>query len=153
MPRLSLAVLVLSVLSAPGLLPHNTARADVVVSQPRIRMVRVRLSALSLDHTDAPPADASSVRREARRDLAARRVRIERCLASVDLRRDPLRAGARFLQGRLTFDRSRRPTLEITHTGGLPRAARGCLQEALRSISVRTRPRGQVVLRFRYTLS
>lgn len=130
------------------------AAADVVVvPAPAHPVHTARLTALRRVRTDAPTADAEAVLAEVRRELGARQGRIDACLAGLDLREDPLRSRARTISGRIVFERSGRPSAHVERAQGLPAAARGCVEEAVRAIAVRTAPRGAVELRFTYTLS
>jgi len=129
------------------------ASADIVMPMPIARpALTARLVSVQLGSASAPTADASRVEREARAVLARSQARITRCLSGVDLRRDPLRSGARTLRGRLVFNRSARGRLQIDHTRGFPRAARRCVEEALSGLAVRTSPRGSVEVRFSYRI-
>ena len=129
------------------------AHADIAVPRHRIRPVpTVHLSSVRVARTDAPDDDTTAVAREARRALHAQRGRIDRCLRGVDLRRSPFRSGTRSMRGRLVFTRSGRPTVQIEHARGIPRAARACVLEAVESVATRTAPRGTVEVRFRYDI-
>ena len=139
------AVLLVCAVAAP-------ASADVVF-EPRIQSIpSIRLASVIVSERNAPVADVTRVQRETRAQLHRRQRRIERCMAGVDTRRDPLRSRDRVLSGRLVFQRSGRPTLHIDRSVGVPRAARSCIEEALRGINIRTAPRGNVEIRFRYTI-
>lgn len=133
----------------------SSAHADVVLEPmrtqpaPTVRLSSVRVSA----SRGVPRADVAAVEREARTALRRRRSRIQRCLAGVDLRRDPLRSRPRSLAGRLVFARSRRPTVHIDRVRGVPAPARSCIMEAVRGVAVRTTPRGSVEVSFRYTVN
>lgn len=129
------------------------ASADVVMPRVRVRAVpTVHLASVRRVTTDAPTPDAEAVLREARAELGARTSRINQCLRGMDLREDPLRTRRRTLTGRLVFSRSGRPSVQIDRVRGLPPAARACVEEAVRSIAVRTAPRGRVEIRFTYAL-
>ena len=129
------------------------AAADVVVERhPPHPAQSARLTALHRVRTDAPAADAEAVLAETRRELGAGQARIDAGLRGLDLREDPLRSRARTLSGRIVFERSGRPSVRVQRAQGLPAAARGCIEEAVRAIAVRTAPRGVVELRFTYTL-
>lgn len=129
------------------------AQADIVVPRPRVRAVATaQLTSLRRVSSDAPAADRRAVLRELRAQLGRQRHRIDRCLAGLDLREDPLRRRSRTLRGRLTFDRSGRPTVQIDRTRGFPRAARACIEEGVRAVAVSTAPRGRLVVAFTYTL-
>ena len=130
------------------------ASADVVMPPPRVRVpsTTIHLASVRRVTTDAPTSDAEAVLREARAELGTRTSRINQCLRGLDLREDPLRNRRRSLTGRLVFTRSGRPTVQIDSVRGLPDAARACVEEAVRSLAVRTAPRGRVEIRFTYTL-
>ncbi len=129
------------------------AHADVVVPHYRVQPVAtVHLSGVRRVSTDAPTEDAEAVLRETRSQLYGAQARIDRCMRGVDLREDPLRSRSRSLSGTLVFTRSGRPTVEIDRVRGLPSGARACVEEAVRSIAVRTAPRGRVEVRFTYSL-
>jgi hypothetical protein len=145
---LSLALLVpawtiaASPTAADALDPGPVAR-----SQPR-----VRLASLERIVTRAPDADARAVEREVRAALYGTQSRIRQCLEGADVREDPLRARQRSLVGTLQFSRSTRPEVRVQRSHGMPSVAQDCVLEVLRSIAVRTAPRGEVQLRFRYVL-
>ena len=145
MKKLALAFFVLG-LTAP-------AQADVVMTGPVARSrPRIQLVSFSQVSSDAPGADSAGVRRDVRRALNRRSRRIERCVAELDLRRDPLRSGARTLEGRLVFSRSPRPRVVMGRDRGFPRAARACVERSLRGMRIETTPRGTVEVRFSYSI-
>ena len=132
----------------------GSARADAVVEpMPIEHNPSVRLSSVAATPGPGVPADDTrAVEREVRSALYGQSARIQTCLAGIDLRRDPLRGRARGLSGTLVFTRSRRASARVDRATDVPEAARSCIMEAVRSVAISTVPRGNVEVRFRYTL-
>lgn len=132
----------------------GSARADAVVEpMPIERNPGVQLASVSATPGPGVPAeDTRAVERETRAALYGQNARIRTCLAGVDLRRDPLRGRARGLSGTLVFSRSRRANARVDRATDVPEAARSCIMEAVRSVAISTAPRGNVEVRFRYTV-
>lgn len=127
-----------------------SASADI----PPSPVVGPELMLVSVDHragADAPAGDREAVTESVRSQLYERDGRVRRCLASSDLREDPLRSRTRRITVVFHFSRSGRP--RVTAEGStVPAHVRSCVLEAARSIRVSSAPRGAVVVRAVYEL-
>jgi len=132
-----------------------SARADALVPEPRAaRSPRVELALVAAAAApDAPGGDIARVQSDVHGQLARATGRVQQCLAGDDLREDPLRSRARRMEIHVRLTRSGRPERVWVHSDtGMPPAARRCLLEAVRAVSVRPAPRGDVVVRVVYQL-
>ena len=145
MRRMALSVLLVLGTALP-------ASADIVVDRPRVRPLPAATLAAVVASGSAPAADVERGEAETRRALRRRLRAVRTCLAQTVPPRDPMRRGARWIEGRLTFDRSARPVVDQVRSGGVHESARRCVLEAARGLQLRQAPRGTVHVVVRYRL-
>lgn len=132
-----------------------SARADGLGPEPPpARTPRIELAMVTAAAApDAPGGDIARVQTDVQGQLARATGRVQRCLAGDDLREDPLRSRARRMEIHVRLTRSGRPErVWVESDTGMPPAARRCLLEAVRAVSVRPAPRGDVLVRVVYQL-
>lgn len=154
-PLRSRSIGIRGALLAALVVPSAAAHADAVDPAaarphgPRVELAMVAASAAA----DAPDGDVARIQSDVHGQLARASRRVQRCLAGDDLREDPLRSRARRMEIHVRLTRSGRPErVWVQRDTGMPPAARRCLLEAVRAVSVRPAPRGDVLVRVVYQL-